>query len=502
MPTLTDPLARLLPRRNELGAPLGNVNELGDALPAQVLPPYAVAPPTARDMTMQRISGDQSQLNKLRTDGPGVNRIGNPVVRALGKIGDVALSAVAPRLASFTPGTTLNNNRLQDQQQGRLTADLGADKDQAGTELLNAQPALKQAALENQTLKTQGNIQHQQDMLDATQEKNKQTYLTNLMRGGHTLDESDPTGQKTRPLRYEEMSDQQQAVTDLNHAREQQAEATAELKKAQNDPSSPQFRLAQQKADAATRNANTAVARLSRQDESLSMRREQMDANLYGTGKNGQVLANAPQFVGDNGEITVGGLRGAATAIKQQGATGQYKDLGGSLKRTQGLLDALHNSGADLSDVRVIDALQGAETNHGVLNTALRSRFIKSGLTEQQVNAVAGVAALREQLGTLRAAAKGSNAEAQTQRMLDAAPTAGDTKELANRKMVELNATYDRLAPSVVTIAGGLSLNGKGGHQAGDIPAAAASQLQEGIEHTFGNGQVWTKRAGKPVRVR
>jgi hypothetical protein len=34
------------------------------------------------------------------------------------------------------------------------------------------------------------------------------------------------------------------------------------------------------------------------------------------------------------------------------------------------------------------------------------------------------------------------------------------------------------------------------------IPAAAAAQLQEGVQHTFGNGQVWTKQNGKPVRVK
>ena len=34
------------------------------------------------------------------------------------------------------------------------------------------------------------------------------------------------------------------------------------------------------------------------------------------------------------------------------------------------------------------------------------------------------------------------------------------------------------------------------------IPAAAAAQLREGVEHTFGNGQVWTKQNGKPVRIR
>ncbi len=40
------------------------------------------------------------------------------------------------------------------------------------------------------------------------------------------------------------------------------------------------------------------------------------------------------------------------------------------------------------------------------------------------------------------------------------------------------------------------------GAPSGSIPAQAAAQLQEGVEHTFRNGQVWTKKSGKPVRVR
>ena len=40
-----------------------------------------------------------------------------------------------------------------------------------------------------------------------------------------------------------------------------------------------------------------------------------------------------------------------------------------------------------------------------------------------------------------------------------------------------------------------------GGGAADSIPAAAAAQLKEGVTHTFANGQQWTKRNGKPVRI-
>jgi hypothetical protein len=46
------------------------------------------------------------------------------------------------------------------------------------------------------------------------------------------------------------------------------------------------------------------------------------------------------------------------------------------------------------------------------------------------------------------------------------------------------------------------NLAGKRGSDKQDqLPAAAASQLKEGTHTTFGNGQVWTKKNGKPERI-
>jgi hypothetical protein len=180
----------------------------------------------------------------------------------LARVGDVAESILAPGAAAFTPGTTLNHQRLVDRQAGLVNNDLANQQEQANTALLDVQPQLKQMGLENQTLRTQGNIEHQQDMLTLQQERNKQTYLTNLQNHGYTIDETDPTGQRTRPLRYEEMSGTQQAVEDLKHSQAEMADANAALKKAQNDPTSPAFRLAQQRVNIAQQNAQTAVGRL------------------------------------------------------------------------------------------------------------------------------------------------------------------------------------------------------------------------------------------------
>jgi hypothetical protein len=194
-----------------------------------------------------------------------------------------------------TPGTTLHNYALQNQSQGRVNSDLANEQQQAQTTLLDAQPQLKQQALENQTLKTQGLIQHQSDMLDTQQEHNKQTYVQNLRNHGYAPDETDATGQHVRPLRYEEMSQVQQSVEDLKHAQGEQAEAQAALKKAQNDPTAPAFKLAQGRLNVAQQNAQTALGRLGLQGQRFEMQ-------SHGT-QNGVALPGS--MIDDNGN-TIG----------------------------------------------------------------------------------------------------------------------------------------------------------------------------------------------------
>ena len=277
-PTVVPPNLRRLAIADAGPAPvLSTTPIMTDApLPRLAAPdaPAAILAPTQRDLTRQRLSVDQNELNRLRTTGAGVDQISNPVGRTLGKIGDTALSILAPRVAAFTPGTTGNNQRLQGQSQERLSTDLDADKTQAATELLNAQPELKQAALENQTLKTQGTIQHQQDQIDLAKLKADNTEKDNLRKLGLTKDETDPTGLKTRPLRYEELGSKEQALEDLTHAKQEYQNAQADLAKAKNDPTAPAYKLAQQRADAALMQAHTAQGRLGLQGESLAFQQD------------------------------------------------------------------------------------------------------------------------------------------------------------------------------------------------------------------------------------
>src|SRR5260370_19747501 len=176
-------------------------------MPSPVMPTVLKTPDPAIQNTGLRLLGDQNELRRLGTSGSGVDQItkpvdanGNPTGQpvgmwrhiggALARIGDVAASIVAPGAAALTPGTYLHHQLLMNQASGRVNNDLANQQEQANTTLLDAQPQLKQQALENQTRKTQGMIQHQSDMLDTAQERNRQMYLTNLRNHGYAPDET------------------------------------------------------------------------------------------------------------------------------------------------------------------------------------------------------------------------------------------------------------------------------------------------------------------------
>ena len=70
----------------------------------------------------------------------------------------------------------------------------------------------------------------------------------------------DPDG-TVRPLKYEEMSPEQQSITDLRQSQQDLANANAELKRSGNDPNSPAYKLAQQKLAIAKQGHDAAQTR-------------------------------------------------------------------------------------------------------------------------------------------------------------------------------------------------------------------------------------------------
>jgi hypothetical protein len=497
-PLILDPqILKRLPGANPLAS-----------LPAPTLPNVTKTP----DPTALRLLGDQNALSVLRKSGSGVDQITRPVDEngdptgqhvgalrqvggVLGRIGDVAASLALGKGAGILPGTTQHNFTLQNQAQGRINNDLANQQSQAQTTLLDAQPQLKQMGLENTFLKNQGYLQHVQD-----QGQHYDNQDANHLRDtGYALDEADPSGQKIRPLRYEEMSEKQQVVEDLKHAQTEQAEATAAMKKAQNDTSAPAFKLAKQRADIAQQNANTALGRLGLQGQSLDLRRQNTNASLYGTDNAGTALPGSAQITGDNGEQTTVGSKFANTAIKANTKTVTFNDLTGSVSHLRNAVKAYEAEGGDMSDPRLAAA---ASDPHSTVGKVIQGKLVTGGLSPSAITLLNAQRQTEEQAGILRSTTGGTSSEAGAQRILAVVPHFGsDTNHSAYSKLDEQEGVLKRLAPGQTHVQGGVSVSRPGG-SGETIPAAASAQLEEGKNHTFNNGQVWTKVGGVPKRVK
>lgn len=249
--------------------------------------PHVTPPPTP----IQAQLGETDQrLRKLQTQdatpfGSPTNHpgVGGKILHALSVAGNIAGDIFAPATMSLIPGTQANRTVQENNLSGRLQ-ELGqensAEEEKAAqTKNLDLQPQLKaqQLALN-------------QEKQNEKEENDKGKLHATLAQHGFALDETNP-GQ-LRPLRYEEMSPTQQAVSDLKNAQQEQAEATAALRQAQNDPSSPTFKLAQGRLDVARRNAQTAIGR-------LGLSGQQFELRAHGT-ENGQALAGS--MIDDEGK--------------------------------------------------------------------------------------------------------------------------------------------------------------------------------------------------------
>lgn len=87
----------------------------------------------------------ESELARLRTNGPGVNSIRNPVARGFAKVGDVLGSTFARGLASNIPGTTAHNLQLQDRAEKEATDERASAKNVADVAKTNADVPLEGA---------------------------------------------------------------------------------------------------------------------------------------------------------------------------------------------------------------------------------------------------------------------------------------------------------------------------------------------------------------------
>jgi hypothetical protein len=250
----------------------------------------------------------------------------------------------------------------------------------------------------------------------------------------------------------------------MHQATADKSQIMADIQKNHYIPGTPEWTEAQKKLQQVETKLQIAMGSLGLRAQSIQLRRNDQNANFYGMGPDGNPLPNAPQFQDDAGNVTTGGLKGAKTAVTQQGKVGQFKDLQGSVTHTQDALESLHRSGGALSDAQMVAAMSDP---HSSIGKYVNGQLVRGNLNDQQIQALGALNQLREQIGILRSTTGGTAAEAQAQRMLETLPAPGDSPAIVRNKLHEINGVLSRLTPSVPTIAGGLSIGGKGGHGGG-----------------------------------
>lgn len=419
-------------------------------LPVPQMPAVVGAPPPptpASNSTNQLLTA-QAKYSDMQAKGAGVDQIHNGVGRTLAKIGSGVYSALLPGFAQQTPGTELHHQMLMGQQQGQINEAQKNLQGEAQTKLMDAQPELKQMGLENQMLKTQGLLGHYDDQAHHWDNQSDEQMRDHGYKRG-------PDG-KPIPLTYQELPEHLQAVEDLKHAQAEQADATAAMNKAKNDPSSPSFLIAKQRADTALGMMKVAVQRVALAGQNTEMRREITNASLHGTDNSGNPLAGAAQIEGDNGQLQTIGTKFAPTAIKQQKTVTSFNDLSGSVQHLRQAIKAYEAEGGDMSDARLAAA---AADPHSTLGKVINGKLITGGLSPTAIQLLNAQRQTMEQAGILRSTTGGTSSEAGAQRILEVVPQFGrDSNKSAYNKLDEQEVTLKRLAPGQTRVHGGASV--------------------------------------------
>jgi len=247
------------------GSPMAGIKPALPPAPSLMSPAVPATPPQS---TMTAPAAHQAELARLTTGDtgkPGVSQIHNPILRGIAHAGDIAESLFFPAAAAFTPGTTMNHQRLVHNARADVVADDESRIRNAQAAEQESLPELHQQQVENVADKNEAQREiaaarneYLQSEHDRKVDADKNRVQSTLAQHGFKLDLQG----NVIPLPYEEMSQEQQSVHDLKASQQEVADATASLRKAQKDNIPKAQQLAQQRIDVAMKNAEIARDRL------------------------------------------------------------------------------------------------------------------------------------------------------------------------------------------------------------------------------------------------
>lgn len=445
-------------------SPMASIQPLGPPA-ATIQNPMAGIQPLYAGANNQ-LAQDQAKLQQLQTSGSGVSQIKNPLLRGLARVGDVAGSIISPFAAAMIPGTTLHNQLLQQQQGGRIAADQDALKNVAQLEDFRSQTAQRNAQANAATLAPQ--IQLGRYGLKMV--PNPQTGAMEAV-----PDETSPAykSQQDKDAKLQAQTELIGAQTDSAKAQKEYRDAQTAFQKLKADPSSVIYQQAQQRLQTAQQNANLAASR-------LSLSQQTYNARYLGMGPDGQALPGA--MVTDDGR-PVGSVNAANVRPTAKERTNS---------------DLASSAAEQLNDIKGIIQRHSTLFGPGYGQTSQFRQWVGSQDPDAQRFMAARTIAADHLAGVF-----GGRSEAALAALDKAIGQLKDNPDAAIAGIDQLGKANQRfVSAGQVNSVGSTGTSGPASSAPSSIPAAAAAQLREGVNYTFSNGQVWTKRNGKPVRVR
>jgi hypothetical protein len=453
----------------------------------------------------------QAELGRVENTGSGVSQIHNPFLHALAAVGDTIGTLALPRVAQAIAGTTLHHQQVvardesivrNDQAQDQASAQLADTKGQTAERAALADKAssLSDADAPITMTQEQANAINQPGLAGTQTTLRDYSHAVTAVGNNNTSDTNNQRNNSTKQSVSDDKIAGAQSISDDKIAAAAEA---AKNKPMQRDDHA--IAIKQQAYEAQGLAPEAAYAKA--YGDWVVQTKTQPGvarAAAYASFRPVQVIDPASNNVvytsagnaEKSGAATPASADFAAEKAVQKymtsGPGGATLTAGNTLTHHLGLydvaVDAVQNG--DMPLMNAIGNQLGIQMGDDAqTNLNLIRQGVAMEAARYWTGGVPGDAEIQQFNKSL--SGDGSPAQMHGGASTVRAMAAGKTKSL------EEQAAAGRQGKA--NFGGGTSAPGAGG---GGIPAAAAAALQEGVEHTFGNGQVWTKQGGKPVRVR
>lgn len=405
------------------------------------------------------------------------------IAHVAARIGNIAGDIFAPETMALIPGTDLNKQWSENRSTENLEKAKAADVAKEGE---------TNRARHETNVEASNDLKYKQDQekIDETADLHKNQREIGLRKVGLSLnDKGEPV-----PLTYENMSPIEKAHFDLQSSMADYKDAQAEFERTKGDPDSEANKNARQRLATAAKNAATNAGR-------LGLSREEFSAKYLGVDPEGNQLSGTKIDPNTGKPIgpSVANSGAQALAHFNKDYVKPSEDTERAYQMYQDAMKA-YNSGDTKTGAATMMALaQHIGTTFGQTKGSKQTR----DLINDHKNAI-GIIDKIERFGNhlLR------GDELSASQMKEFGDLIGNFRKLSWQTAVKegkrANQDIDFLPPDLQREFGAVTQPrpNAAAHGGGDEEAPPVNLLKEGTPTTFKNGEVWTLKQGKQVKLK